>query len=82
MLDLIMDPTSPIVTGAYKKRSDELERQKIKLTEQANSSNPQQERLKEFIKRAFAFLANPCNIKKKVAFPSSRQRLNLPLQSR
>ena len=35
LLDRIMDASSPSVIGAYEKRIDELERQKIRLAEQA-----------------------------------------------
>ena len=57
-----MDASSPSVTGAYEKRIEELERQKMRLAAQADSAVPPQGRLGEFIEPALAFLGNPWNV--------------------
>jgi hypothetical protein len=58
----IMDASSPSVIGAYEKRIAELEREKIRLTEQAETVVPSQGRLTEFIESALTFLSSPWNI--------------------
>ena len=73
----IMDASSPSVIGAYEKRIEELERQKIRLAEQADAAVPSQGRLSEFIEPALAFLASPWNIYKNGSFALKRTVLKL-----
>ncbi len=77
LLDRIMNASSPSVIGAYEKRIAELERQKIRLTERAESAVPEAGRLTEFIGPALTFLANPWNIYKNGSFALKRTVLKL-----
>lgn len=77
LLDRIMNASSPSVIGAYEKRIVELERQKIRLTERAESAVPEAGRLTEFIEPALTFLANPWNIYKNGSFALKRTVLKL-----
>ena len=63
--------------NAYEQRIEKLERQKIRLTEQADKSVPHQGRLKDFIEPALGILANPCNIYEKWSFALKRTVLKL-----
>jgi len=62
LLDRIVDTASPAVIQAYETRIDKLERQKIRLAEQAAQTVPPQGRMEEFIEPALGFLASPWNI--------------------
>ncbi len=77
LLDRIMDASSPSVIKAYEKRIGELERQTIRLTEQAEKAVPSQGRLSEFIEPALEFLASPWNIYKNGSFALKRTVLKL-----
>ncbi len=77
LIGRIMDSGSATVISAYEKRIDELERQKLRLSEQADASVPSHGRLEEFIEPAFAFLANPWNIYQKGSFALKRTVLKL-----
>lgn len=81
LLDRIMDASSPSVIGAYEKRIEQLERQKIRLAEQAETAVPPQGRLTEFIEPALTFLATPWNIYKNSSVALKRTVLNRHLQS-
>ncbi len=77
LLDRIMNSSSPSVIGAYEKRIEELEREKIRLAERAESAVPSEARLSEFIEPAMAFLASPWNIYKNGNFALKRAVLKL-----
>jgi hypothetical protein len=59
LLERIVDASSPAVITAYEARIDKLERQKIRLREQAEEIIPPRGRLEEFIEHALRFLASP-----------------------
>lgn len=73
----IMDASSPSVIGAYEKRIEELERQRIRLAEQDDAVVPSQGRLSEFIEPALAFLANHWYIYQNGSFALKRTVLKL-----
>ncbi|SEN97094.1 recombinase family protein, partial [Palleronia pelagia] len=77
LLDRIMNSSSPSVIGAYEKRIEELEREKIRLAERAESAVPSEARLSEFIEPAMEFLASPWNIYKNGNFALKRTVLKL-----
>lgn len=77
LLDRIMNSTSPSVIGAYEKRIEELEHDKIRLAQRAESAVPSEARLSEFIEPAMAFLASPWNIYKNGNFALKRTVLKL-----
>ncbi|SEJ65743.1 Site-specific DNA recombinase [Pseudooceanicola nitratireducens] len=77
LLDRIMNSSSPSVIGAYEKRIEELEREKIRLAERAESAVPSEVRLSEFIEPAMTFLASPWNIYKNGNFALKRTVLKL-----
>lgn len=79
LLDRTMNASSPSVIGAYEKRIAELEREKIRLAEMAESAAPEAGRLTEFIEPALALLANSWNIYKNVSFALKRTVLELAL---
>ncbi len=62
---------------AYEARIDKLERQKIRLREQAEQIVPPRGRMEEFIEHALAFLSNPCSIYEKCEFTFKRTVLKL-----
>ena len=62
LFDRIMNSSSPSVIGKYEKRIQELEREKIRLAERAESAVPTKARLSEFFEPAMAFLASPWHI--------------------
>jgi uncharacterized protein YdcH (DUF465 family) len=68
LLDRIVDASSPAVITAYEARIDKLERQKIRLREQAERIVPPRGRMDEFIEHALAFLSNPWNLYEKCGF--------------
>ncbi len=59
LLDQNMDASSASVIGAYEKRIEGLERQKIRPAEQAKIAGPPQGRLNELIEPALMISANP-----------------------
>ena len=63
--------------AAYEARIEKLERQKIRLTEQAGQTVPPQGRLEEFIEDALTFLANPWNHYERGSFHLKRTVLKL-----
>ena len=73
LLDRIVEAGSPSVIQAYETRIDKLERQKIRLSEQAGQIIPPQGRLDEFIEHALEFLQTLGNYTKKGDSPSSEQ---------
>ena len=75
-LDRIVDATSASVITAYETRIDGLERQKIKLLDQADVSK-NRGHLDDFIEPALAFLANPWNLYKKGNFTLRQTVLRL-----
>ena len=77
LLDRIVDASSPTVITAYETRIDKLERQKIRLREQAERIVPPRGRLEEFIEHALRFLANPWNLYEKGEFTLKRTVLKL-----
>ena len=77
LLDRIVEATSPAVITAYEARIDKLERQKIRLHEQAQQIVPPKGRLEEFIEHALSFLANPWNLYEKGEFSFKRTVLKL-----
>ena len=77
LLDRIMNSSSPSVIGAYEKRIEELEREKIRLAERAELAVPSEARLSEFIEPAMAFLASPWNIYRNGNFALKRTVLKL-----
>lgn len=76
-MDRIVDASSPAVITAYEARIDKLERQKIRLREQAEEVIPPRGRLEEFIEHALRFLANPWNLYEKGEFAFKRTVLKL-----
>lgn len=77
LLDRIVDATSPTVVTAYEARIEKLERQKMRLREQAENIIPPRGRLEEFIEHALRFLANPWNLYEKGEFTFKRTVLKL-----
>jgi site-specific DNA recombinase len=77
LLDRIMEASSPSVIGAYEKRIAELERQKIRLTERAESAVPEAGRLTESIEPALTLLANHWNTHTNGSFALKRTVLKL-----
>ena len=77
LLDRIVDATSPSVIQAYEKRIDKLEREKIKLGEQAAMKVPPKGRLEEFIEHALTFLGNPWKLYENSGFAFKRAVLKL-----
>ncbi len=65
MLDRIVEAASSSVIQAYEKRIDKLERQKLRLSEQAAQTMPPKGRFEEYIEHTFRFLANPWGIYEK-----------------
>ncbi len=84
LLDRIVEAVSPSVIQAYEARIEKLERQKIRLADQAAQTVPPQGRLEEFIEHALEFLASPWNIYAKGSIALKRAVLKLafsePLQ--
>ncbi len=77
LLDRIVEASSASVVGAYEKRIEKLEREKLVLAEKASQIVPPQGRLEEVIEHALAFLANPWNIYEKGSFALKRTVLKL-----
>lgn len=77
LLDRIMNASSSSVIGAYEKRIAELEREKIRLAERAESAVPEAGRLTEFNEPALTFLASPWNLYKNGSFALKRTVLKL-----
>jgi hypothetical protein len=77
LLDRIVEASCPAVVAAYEARIDKLERQKIRLREQAEQIVPPKGRLEEFIEKALAFLASPWNLYEKDEFSFKRTVLKL-----
>ena len=77
LLDRIVEATSPSVIQAYEKRIDKLEREKIKLDEQAAMKVPPKGRLEEFIEHALTFLGNPWKLYENGGFAFKRTVLKL-----
>lgn len=77
LLDRILESSSASVVGAYEKRVEKLEREKLVLAEKAVQSVPPQGRLEEVIELALTFLANPWNIYEKGSFALKRTVLRL-----
>ncbi len=77
LLDRIVEASSASVVGAYEKRIEKLEREKLLLAEKAAQSVPPQGRLEEVIEHALAFLANPWDIYEKGSFALKRTVLKL-----
>jgi site-specific DNA recombinase len=77
LLYRIVDASSPSVIQAYEKRIDKLEREKIKLGEQAAMKVPPKGRLEEFIEHALTFLGNPWKLYESGGFAFKRTVLKL-----
>ena len=77
LLDRIVEAGSPSVIQAYETRIDKLERQKIRLSEEAGQIIPPQGRLDEFIEHALEFLANPWKLYEKGGLAFKRTVLKL-----
>ena len=79
LLDRIVESSSPSVVRAYEARIEKLERQKIRLSEQAEQTVPPAGRQEELIEPALAFLSNPWNIYEKGCFALKRTVLKQAL---
>ena len=77
LLDRIVDASSSSVIQAYEKRIDKLEREKIKLSEQAAMKVPPKGRLEEFIEHGLTFLGNPWKLYENGGFAFKRTVLKL-----
>jgi DNA invertase Pin-like site-specific DNA recombinase len=62
LLDRIVDASSPTVVSAYETRLTKLERQKLVLTEKADSALPPKGHLEDFIELSLRFLSSPWEI--------------------
>lgn len=81
LLDRIVEASSASVVGAYEKRIEKLEREKLVLAEKAAQSVPPQGRLEEFIEHALALIARHWSIYENVCFSLKERRRNLLLWS-
>lgn len=77
LMDRIVEATSPSVIQAYEARIEKLERQKIRLAEQAAQIVPPKGRLDEFIEHALMFLGSPWILYEKGGFSIKRTVLKL-----
>ncbi|WP_417524275.1 recombinase family protein [Marinovum sp.] len=77
LMDRIVDASSPSVIQAYETRIEKLERQKIRLSEQAQKKVPPKGHLEEFIEHALEFLANPWKLYEKGGLAFKRTVLKL-----
>ena len=77
LLNRIVEATNGSVISAYEARIEKLERQKIRLAEQAAETVPPQGRFEEFIEPALSFLSNPWNIYEKGGIALKRTVLKL-----
>lgn len=77
VLERIVDTSSKTMIKAYEARIEKLERQKIRLTEQAENCIPSKGHLNEFIEHALTFLASPWTIYEKGEFALKRTVLKL-----
>jgi len=77
LLDRIVETPSASVVGAYEKRIEKLERDKLLRAEEAARITPQQTRPDEIIEHALTFLANPWNLYENGSFSLRRTVLKL-----
>ncbi len=77
LLDRIVEASSASVVGAYEKRIEKLERDKLVLAEKASQSVPPQGRMEEVLDHALAFFSNPWTIYEKGSFSLKRTVLKL-----
>lgn len=77
ILDRIVGTSSPKVMKAFEERIESLERQKIRLTEQAAQSVPPDGQAERFIEPLLGFLTNHWNIYKKWSIALKRTVLKL-----
>ena len=77
-----VDAGSPTVSQAYEKRIEKLEREKIKLGEQAAMKVPPEGRLEQSIEHALMFLGNPWKIYENSGFAFKRTVLKLAFAAR
>ena len=81
MLDRVVDAESAAVIGAYERKIDELERQKLVLAEKRARCGTAIKGYDESFRTAFEFLSNPWNLWKNGAFEDKRIVLKLTLAS-
>lgn len=77
ILDRIVETSSPKVMKAFEDRIESLERQKIRLAEQAAQSVPPDGQAERFIEPLLGFLASPWNIYEKGSIALKRTVLKL-----
>ena len=78
LLDRIVEGNgNATVLAAFEDRVEKLERQKIRLSEQAARIVPPQERLKEVIEPALAFLSSPWKVYENGSLPLKRTVMKL-----
>ena len=81
LLDRIVDSDSATVIGAYERKVDELERQKLVLAEKTARCGTAIKGYDETFRTAFEFLSNPWNLWEKGTFEDKRIVLKLTLAS-
>lgn len=77
VLERIVEASSQTVVKAYEARIEKLERQKIRLAEQAENCIPPRGHLNEFIEHVMTFLTSPWIIYEKGSFALKRTVLKL-----
>ncbi len=77
LLDRIVEAISPTIIGAYERKIEALEMEKIVLAEKIDSATPPKGRLEELIELALSFLSSPWDIYNKGGLSLKRTVLRL-----
>ena len=80
LLDRIVEAESPALIGAYERKLDELEREKLVLKEKVARCGTVVRHYDDIFQTAFSFLANPCSVWKKDGLEGKRTVLKLALE--
>ena len=80
LLDRIVEAESPALIGAYERKLDELEREKLVLKEKVARCGTVVRHYDDIFQTAFSFLANPCSVWEKDGLEGKRTVLKLALE--